>query len=94
MTHPALGVWAKDSLAKNLGADRVVPAERTMGAEDFAYFANLVPGFHFRLGVLEPGTESGGLHTPNFRAGDGAIEVGIRALTGLVLDYLESPPEL
>jgi hypothetical protein len=49
-----------------------------------------VPGYCFRLGTLEPGTSSGGLHTPYFRAGDGAIAVGGRALSGLVLDYLNS----
>ena len=50
-----------------------------MGGEDFAYFADEVPGFYFRLGTIAPGTRSGGLHTPDFRADDGAIAVGIRA---------------
>ena len=60
-----------------------------MAGEDFAYFANEVPGFYFRLGVVKPGTTSGGLHTPDFRADDGAIAVGMRAMAQLVL---EIPP--
>jgi amidohydrolase len=87
---PPLSSWARTSLVHTLGDAQVVDVPRTMGAEDFAWFAQEVPGFYFRLGTLEPGTSSGGLHTPDFRAGDGAIAVGVRALSGLVLDYLDS----
>jgi len=85
---PALSSWARESLVRALGDAQVVDLPRTMGAEDFAWFAQQVPGFYFRLGTVEQGTTSGGLHTPDFRAGDGAIEVGVKAMTGLVLDYL------
>ena len=37
---------------------------------------------------LEPGTESGAIHTPTFRAADGSVPVGMRAMTHLVVDYL------
>ena len=91
---PMLSAWARTSLVRTLGDARVVDGPRTMGAEDFAWFAQEVPGFYFRLGTVEAGTTSGGLHTPDFRAGDGAIEVGVRAMVGLVLDYLnEGGPE-
>jgi amidohydrolase len=85
---PALTSWAHDSLVRALGEAQVVDLPPTMAAEDFAWFAQQVPGFYFRLGTVEQGTTSGGLHTPDFRAGDGAIEVGVKAMTGLVLDYL------
>ena len=87
---PPLSAWARESLVRTLGAEAVVDIPPTMGAEDFAWFAKEVPGFYYRLGTVEPGTTSGGWHTPTFRAGDGAIEVGVRAMTGLVLDYLNS----
>jgi amidohydrolase len=83
----ALAAWARPVLEAALGAENVVPSPPTMAGEDFAYFANEVPGFYFRLGVVKPGTASGGLHTPDFRADDGAIAVGIRAMTHLVLAY-------
>ena len=38
--------------------------------------------------VVEPGTESGAIHTPTFRAADGSVPVGMRAMTHLVVDYL------
>ena len=59
-----------------------------MAGEDFAYFANDVPGFYFRLGTLAPGTTSGDHHSPSFRADDGAIPVGIRAMAYTIWDYL------
>ncbi|MGH9381916.1 MAG: M20 metallopeptidase family protein [Thermoanaerobaculia bacterium] len=85
---PELAQRVRPSLERAVGAEAVVDVEATMGGEDFAYFANRIPGFYFRLGVLEPGTESGFLHTPTFRASDDAIPVGIRAMAALVVDSL------
>lgn len=46
----------------------------TVGGEDFACFANEVPGFYF----------------PTFMADDGSVPHGIRVMSSLLLDYLES----
>ncbi|MBT8132362.1 MAG: amidohydrolase [Gammaproteobacteria bacterium] len=85
---PALAARAREVLIKTLGKDHVLDGKPAMVAEDFAWFAREIPGFYFRLGVVAPGTRSGGLHTPDFRADDSAIEPGVRAMTALVLDYL------
>lgn len=76
------------TLAGVVGADNVVLIEPTMGGEDFAYFANEVPGFFFRLSTTKPGTRSGGHHTPTFMADDSAIPVGMRLVANILLDYL------
>ena len=76
------------SLVRRLGAANVRILEPVTGGEDFSYFANTVPGFFFRLGTQKPGTKSGGHHTPTFMADDSAIPVGIRVMSGLLLDYL------
>ncbi len=88
INNPALSVQVAPSLAKVVGEDNVLVLDPTMGGEDFAYFANEVPGFYFRLGIVAPGTTSGGHHTPTFAADDASIPVGIRAMTTLILDYL------
>ena len=85
-----LGERMLPSLERVVGADNVHLLPPTGGAEDFAYFAQEVPGFYYRLGTTAPGTTSGGLHTPTFTADDSAIPVGIRTMTALVLDYLQS----
>ena len=61
-----------------------LPVERpapTMGAEDFAYFAQRVPGVHVRLGIRNEGTgavHSG--HSPEFRIDEAALPVGVQTL--------------
>jgi len=86
----ALTAQMAPTLERIVGEDQVDVLEPTMGGEDFAYFANEVPGFYFRLGMVKPGTESGGHHTPTFRADDGSVPIGMRAMASLVLDYLAS----
>jgi metal-dependent amidase/aminoacylase/carboxypeptidase family protein len=76
------------SLERVVGAAHVHELPPASVSEDFSYFANEVPGFYFWLGVVKPGTTSGALHTPTFRGDDGAVPVGIRAMTTVVLDYL------
>lgn len=88
VNDPELSRTAAGLLAGALGADHVKVVEPSMGGEDFAYFANTVPGFYYRLGVVKPGTTSGGLHTPTFRADDSAVAVGIRAMSRLLADFL------
>jgi amidohydrolase len=78
------------TLAMVAGKDNVKVLAPTMGGEDFAYYANEIPGFFFRLGMVKPGTESGGHHTPTFRADDSSIAIGMKAMATLVLDYLAS----
>jgi amidohydrolase len=53
----------------------------TMGAEDFAYFAQRVPGVHVRLGIRteEAGSVHSG-HSAEFRIDEAALPVGVRTL--------------
>lgn len=83
-----LSLRMRPTMERVVGADNVLEVDPVMGAEDFAWYAREVPGFYWRLGVVEPGTTSGALHTPDFRAGDEAVPVGMRVMTHLVLDYL------
>ena len=63
------------------------------GAEDFAFFQQQIPGFYFFLGVT-PSTQDPAKvarnHSPFFFADEGALPVGVRAMTQLVLDYASS----
>lgn len=75
-------------LTRVVGADHIRQAPPLTGAEDFSYFANVVPGFFFFVGVVPDGKVSGGHHTPTFYADDRAIPVAMRAMTALVLNAL------
>ncbi|MCZ6916463.1 MAG: amidohydrolase [Gemmatimonadetes bacterium] len=81
------------TLERVVGSEKVEVLDPTMGGEDFAYYANEIPGFFFRLGMVAPGTTSGGHHTPNFQADDASIPIGMRAMANLVLDFLEMHAE-
>lgn len=88
INDPALTAQMVPTLARTIGDEMVFAIPPTMGGEDFAFFANEVPGFYFRLGMVKPGTTSGGHHTPTFAADDASIPVGMMAITSIVLDYL------
>jgi amidohydrolase len=90
INHAALTSWAVPVLQRVVGESKVVEVDPAMGGEDFAYFANEVPAFFFRLGQVAQGTTSGDHHTPTFRADDGASPVGMRSMSRLVLDFLSS----
>ena len=64
-----------------------------MGAEDFSYVLEQVPGAMFFLGVAPPGTDPAlwaANHSPRFTPDEGALLTGVRALTTLAVDYLTS----
>ena len=78
------------TLERILGKDRVREAPPITGAEDFSYFAQVVPGFYFRLGVVPDGKVSGGHHTPTFYAADESVPIAMRLMTSLVVDFLNA----
>lgn len=68
-----------------LGGVVELPAPR-MGAEDFAYFAQAVPGCMLRLGVAPPGQDNPAmLHSPQFRLDETALRSGVRTFCELAL---------
>ena len=89
INNPELTRLSLPSLVAVVGEGNVVELDPTMGGEDFAVFANEVPGFYYRLGMVAPGTTSGGHHTPTFRADDSAVPMGMRVMSRVVLDALE-----
>jgi amidohydrolase len=80
------------SLERLLGKDKVRLTPPITGSEDFSYFAQVVPGFYFRLGVVPEGKSSGGHHTPTFYAADESVPIAMRLMATLVVDYLSGAP--
>jgi amidohydrolase len=92
INNTALVTRMAPTLSRLVGNDNVQILDPVMGGEDFAYFANEVPAFFYRLGTQAPGVVSGGHHTPTFMADDSSIPVGMRAMSNLLLDYLRERP--
>jgi amidohydrolase len=75
-----------------LGADAVHEAPQSMGAEDFAWFLDRVPGVLGRLGVRRPGTlRAPDLHRGDFDVDETAIACGTRLLLAATMTSLREP---
>jgi amidohydrolase len=81
-------------------AESVVGRERvqtdlppSMGAEDFAYYAERTPAAFYRLGLRPPDADEDypGLHTPRYDFNDDALPIGIRMHCELVAGFLSDP---
>jgi metal-dependent amidase/aminoacylase/carboxypeptidase family protein len=75
---PALTARMRALAVDLVGAANVVDMDIRMGAEDFAYYTQVMPGCFFRLGTGDPtkaGTQSG-LHTADFDIDEDALVLG------------------
>jgi amidohydrolase len=76
-----------------LGTDGVELAPQSMGAEDFAWFLERVPGVLARLGVRRPGSpDAPDLHRSDFDVDESAIGCGVLVLVGTALTALRRSP--
>lgn len=75
---------ARTKAEEYLGQDNVQDTEVRMGAEDFAFYSQIIPACFFRLGTgnVARGITSG-VHTPTFDIDERAIETGIGAMAYL-----------
>ena len=92
--NPELAAAMTPTLVRLLGKDKVVEWKPQMIAEDFAFLARKAPGFYFFLGVRGPNQPATPLHSPTFSPDEKAIPLGVRILSHLLLDALESQSAL
>lgn len=76
--NEALNEEARQRAIDYIGIQNVEETEKRMGAEDFGYYSQQIPGCFFRLGVMnaKKGITSG-VHTPTFNIDESAIEYGM-----------------
>ena len=80
------------SLQKVAGADNVKLIPAITGAEDFSFFQEKVPGLFFFLGGMPKGMDpktAPSHHTPDFMIDESSFNLGVKALAGLTLDYMQ-----
>lgn len=67
-----------------IGKENVEETEKRMGAEDFGYYSQHIPGCFFRLGVMNKAKGiTSDVHTPTFNIDETAIETGIGMMAWL-----------
>ncbi len=73
-----------------LGADSVLVSKPEMGAEDFAFVLQRVPGAMLWLGVKNPAwPQPKPVHTATFDIDESALPIGSSAMAAVALDYLK-----
>lgn len=82
--NEALNKVARKFAEEYMGSEKVETTEVRMGAEDFGYYTQHIPGCFYRLGVMnvEKGITSG-VHTPTFNIDESAIETGMGMMAWL-----------
>jgi amidohydrolase len=91
MNDAALTSWAGPTLERVAGKGRAHLGPPILGAEDFSFFAQQVPGLFFFLGIVPQGrdpTTAPPNHSPLFFADEAALPIGVRALAHLAVDFL------
>lgn len=76
--HEQLNELTRSMAIEFIGEKLVEETEKRMGAEDFGYYSQIIPGCFFRLGVMnERRGITAGVHTPHFNIDESAIETGM-----------------
>jgi amidohydrolase len=77
-------------LRRVLGEANLFEPKPQMGAEDFSMYQKVIPGFFYFLGVGNKAKGiTGMIHTPEFDADEDSLVLGVRAMSNVLLDYLD-----
>jgi amidohydrolase len=78
---------------KLLGEKNVVDLELRMTGEDFAYFAEKIPGVFYRFGITDAeGKYSSPLHSSGFMADEEALKTAMANMAYVTLCFLKDRP--
>jgi len=87
---------ARKKAEEFVGIENVQETELRMGAEDFGYYTQEIPGCFYRLGVMNVAKGiTSGVHTPTFNIDESAIEkgMGMMAWLGASINEHQNPSE-
>lgn len=75
--NPELTRRIREAAQSYVGADNVVDIDITLGAEDFAYYSQVIPASFYRLGTSNPAKGiTSYVHTPTFNVDEDALKIG------------------
>lgn len=90
--NPELTELMIPTFIETVGAEKVKEVPVVMGAEDFSYYQEKVPGVFFFLGGRDPKISQENAaphHTPDFYLDESGFKYGVRAFCNLVFNYGE-----
>lgn len=75
--------------AEIIGEDRIIPKKySSLGAEDFAYYAERIPSTIYNLGCLKDGAEAWPLHSGHFAPDEECMKTGVAVMAAAALRFL------
>ncbi len=80
------------SLERAAGPGNVLEIPFVTGAEDFSFFGQRVPSLFFFVGITPVGQDASKApsnHSPKFFIDESGLELGLRAMLGVTVDYLQ-----
>ncbi len=87
---PAVTARLRNAMAKVVGEDHLYERQRTLGGEDFSYFASQKPGAMFRLGIRNPALGAiYDVHNALFTIDEEALDIGVRCFKQYVYDNMD-----
>ncbi|MCK4404259.1 MAG: amidohydrolase [candidate division Zixibacteria bacterium] len=90
INHPQATDLARTVISEMFGRQAIFEIKKPMmGAEDFAYYLQKIPGSFLRLGIRNPKKNAVyPWHHPKFTVDEDAIKIGTSVLAGLAFDFL------
>jgi amidohydrolase len=91
---PALTARMLPTLTRVVGAKQLIETPPATWSEDFSFYQQKIPGVFVFLGVRKPGAsmeEYAPNHSPRFKVDEDALELGVRVLANLAVDYQAMP---
>jgi amidohydrolase len=88
---PAITERMAPTLRRVAGSANVEVVNAVLGAEDFSFFQQKVPGLFFWLGTRpknETAEQAASNHSPLFFVDESGLELGVRAMAHVAVDYL------
>ena len=88
---PALSGWAQPTLERVAGKEQVHIINPVLGAEDFSFYQQKVPGVFVFVGTRpkdQTPEQAAANHSPLFYIDESGLELGVRTLSHLAVDYL------
>ena len=98
INHADETAFVRGVMTDLVGADKVLEFEPTMGAEDFAYYLQAIPGAYFVMGNGDGDHRQSGhghgpcmLHNPNYDFNDALIPLGATLWVRMAEQWLAQP---
>lgn len=84
--------YARALAERTAGEDKIVTADKLMGAEDFSFFAQRVPACFYSLGARGGDESAHPHHSSTFDIDERALPAGVRMMAALAFDAPANAP--